>query len=259
MVINGVTMDTILILIAAIVILVIITKFLSRHLIAKGHKIWLSRILGLLAGIIISFLFLIFSIPSQNADSAKKNESTESTSRIESAKNEKLTEPAQTSETKPTDTNIKQVEKNLEVTTEVFAERMNANLKKADSPFRLNIHIEDGKVNDVFKYAFNDYLVMVGTIDKTSKNLSSITIITRGDGTTSSGVNIMAVVVSAYSAILGEDSMKTGEPGRVMIKLVNMKKNKMDEESTVSTILNGMKFSFMTNHTLGNWFTVEPE
>ncbi|MFW5389336.1 hypothetical protein, partial [Yersinia sp. 2542 StPb PI] len=105
---------------------------------------------------------------------------------------------------------------------------------------------------------FNDHLAIVGATDKSSQKLSEITLITSGDGTAQDGMDIGAAVVSAFSATLGEDTMKTGEPFIIMMKLMAMNKSNTEEKESVSTIFNGIKFSFFSSDTVGYLFTVEP-
>lgn len=249
-------MKDFLILVAAIAIWVVVARILSRHFIRKGHKPWLSKTSGGIVGFVVALFFLVLVIPTQDKNAPAKAEA--STAMLtEKPKNEPVETPSQ-----PKDASEETVSSvptlTLEITPEVFSKRMNANLKATGSSFRLKAHIESGEANDIFKYTFNDHLAIVGTVDKESKNLSGITLITSGDGTAKSGVDVMAVVVSAYSAVLGENTMKTGEPAKIMIKLVKLNEEKTDKTPTVSTIFNGVKFSYMSSDTIGNWFTAEP-
>ncbi|AVX39781.1 hypothetical protein [Yersinia massiliensis] len=248
-------MNEFLALIAAVAIWVIVGKLLSRHFIRKGHKVWLSKTSGTIVGAVVALFFLILLIPTQDNDNPKTAAIDTSTAQTHAQPKEGSVELAPKVVNEPVDIEPK---KTLEITPEVFAKRMNANLKETGSLFRLRVHVKSGEVNDTFNYTFNDHLAIVGTVDKVSQKLSGITLITSGDGTTKSGIDVMAIVVSAYSAALGENTMKTGEPAKLMMKLVELDKKVSEGESAVSTIFNGIKFSFMSSDTIGNWFTAEP-
>ncbi|WP_426818103.1 hypothetical protein ACP3TC_09785 [Winslowiella sp. 2C04] len=249
-------MKDFLILVAVIAIWVVVARLLSRHFIRKGHKPWLSKTSGGIVGFVVALFFLVLFIPTQDKNEKARTE-TSTAMQTAKPKNEPVETPSQPEDaSEETVTSVPEV--TLEISPEVFSKRMNANLKTFGSSFRLKAHIESGEVKNVFKYTFNDHLAIVGTVDKKSKNLSGITLITRGDGTAKSGADVMAVVVSAYSAVLGENTMKTGEPAKIVIKLVKLKEEKKDNTPTVSTIFNGVKFSYMSSDTIGNLFTAEP-
>lgn len=249
-------MKDFLILVAAIAVWVVVARLLSRHFIKKGHKPWLSKTSGSIVGFVVALCLLILVIPTQDKSAPAKTE-TGTVLPATKPKNELIETPSQPTDS-PVETASNVPTKTLEITPEVFAKRMNANLKATESSFRVKTHIEKGEVNDVFKYTFNDHLAIVGTVDKESKNLSGITLITSGDGTAKSGVDVMTIVVSAYSAVLGENALKTGEPAKIMIKLAKLNEKKADKTSTVSTIFNDVKFSYMSSDTIGNWFMAEP-
>jgi hypothetical protein len=204
---------------------------------------------------VFALFFLILVIPSQDKDAP--DTAIVDTTPVKTEEKPKE-ESAEFTHKQENNTVVNKLVKTFEFTPETFAKRMNANLKVAESSFRLKIRVESGEVNDIFNYSFNENLAILGTIDKVSKNLSTITLITRGDGTAKSGVDVMAIVISAYSAVFGDNTMKTGEPAKVVMKLIEMSKNSTKEKPTVSTIFNGIKFSFMSSDTVGNWFIAEP-
>ncbi|MFT2791777.1 hypothetical protein ACMV5I_17145 [Serratia sp. T13T92] len=251
-------MKEFLALIAAIVIWVIVGKFLSRYFIRKGHKVWLSKTSGTLVGSVVALFFLILFIPIQDNDNPKTATIGMSTAQANAEPKGKSAELAPNVANVPIDSATDDSEKTLDITPEVFAKRMNENLKATESSFRLKIRVKSGEVNDTFNYAFNDHLAILGTVDKATKKLSGVTLITSGDGTARSGMDVMAVVVSAYSAALGKNTMKTGEPAKIMMKLLEMNRKGSEENTTTSTTFNGAKFSLISNDTIGNWFTIEP-
>ncbi|HGJ5862707.1 hypothetical protein, partial [Arsenophonus nasoniae] len=169
-------MKEILILTSTIIILVIVAKLISRHFIEKGHKAWLSRIIGVSVGSVVALIFFISVIPTPDKDISKTTEVNSGKNKSSLESNEKLTKDSvefTTDETKKT----------LEITPEVFAKRMNANLEAAGSSFKLKVQVSSGEISDTFSHRFNDNLAILGAVDKVSKNLLRIIIMTSGDET----------------------------------------------------------------------------
>ncbi|MBX9447867.1 hypothetical protein [Dickeya chrysanthemi] len=259
-------------LVGAVVIWVLVARYLSRMFIKKGHKPWLSKTSGVCVGSVVALAFLVSVVPTsaQNASTQNITAETKPASKphdgcLEVYKPdgpsewdcEKKEAPAPA----PAPKNIEPAEnvaevKTLDITPDVFAKRMNSNLKKTDVPFRLKVKVQPGEVNNTFNYAFNEHIGIVGSVDKKSGILKNISIITSGDGTDKSGMNVMAVVISAYSAVMGDNTMGTGEPARIMLKL--MENYQEEPEKSQSVILNGIKFSFIPSKQIGNWFLAQP-
>lgn len=264
-------MKEFLILAGSIVIWVLVAKYLSRTFIKKGNKPWLSKFSGVCVGAVAALAFLVAFIPTQDKEVSVQEVSTEIKETpkshdgcLETYKADGSSEwncenkgapapapaPQDKAETK------KQVEKYFDITPQEFAKRINVNLTKNDVPFRLKIKIQSGEVNNTFNHSFNERIGLAGSVDKKTGLLTGITIITSGDGTTESGLNVMAVVISAYSAVLGENTMGTGEPAKIMMKLMEHYQN--EPETSQEVILNGVKFGFVPSQQFGNWFLAQP-
>lgn len=238
------------ILISTIIILVIVAKLISRYFIKKGHKAWLSRIIGVIVGSVVALIFFISIIPTPDKDISKTAEVISGKNKSSFESNEKFTKDSvefTTDETKKT----------LEITPEVFAKRMNANLKDFEKPFKLKIHLKSGKVNDTFSYVFNDNVHLLGFVDKVSKKLLSIILTTSGDFTDTQSLDNTAIILSAYSAVLDE-KMEAKKTFKIVTMLIE-KANKNPEKEKVSTLFNGIEFSFSKSlNDVFYFFTVEP-
>lgn len=247
-------MKGILILISTIIILVIVAKLISRHFIKKGHKAWLSKIVGVSVGSLVALIFFISIIPTPDKDISKTAEVNSGKNNSSLEANKKLTKDSvefTTDETKKT----------LEITPEVFAKRMNANLKAAGSSFKLKVRVTSDEVSDTFSYRFNDNLAILGTVDKVSKNLLRIIIMTSGDETNIdiSAVDALAIMLSAYSAILGENIIETDEILKIVTKLFEKRNESYEKETRVSTVFNGIEFSLKKySDNIFYVFTAEP-
>ncbi|HDY4928281.1 TPA: hypothetical protein RPG34_000017 [Yersinia enterocolitica] len=260
-------MKELLILIAILLIWVIIAKFLAKYFIHKGCRGWVSKTSGVIIGAIVAFIFLIMVVIPISEEkiftSVNSRSSVTSTlPEIITDKHEEKTKsiaPQATVE-EPHNPENNENWKTLGISPDVFEKRMNANLAASNSALRLKINIKKNEANNTFNYVFNDHLAVVGKTDKSSQKLSKITItlITNGDGTAQEGLDIGAAVVSAFSAMLGENTMKTGEPGNIMMKLMAMSKSNTEEKESVSIIFNGIKFSFFSRGTVEYRFTAEP-
>ncbi|MGP2424572.1 hypothetical protein V1954_04595 [Yersinia sp. 2538 StPb PI] len=258
-------MKELLILIATLVIWVIVAKFLAKYFIHKGHRDLMSKTSGVIVGAVVAFTFLIIvviPIPEETILTSANSRSSVTTTIPEKTidKHEEKTKSIapQVLIEEPRNPDNNESIKTLGISPDIFEKRMNANLETSNSSLKLKINLKKNGVNNTFNYAFNDHLVIVGTIDKPSQKLSEITLITSGDGTAKSGIDIGAVVVSAFSATLGENTMKTGEPGIIVMKLMAMNKSSTKDNEPSSTIFNGIKFSFFSSDTTGYRFTAEP-
>ncbi|MDR5610995.1 MULTISPECIES: hypothetical protein [unclassified Arsenophonus] len=247
-------MKEILILTSTIIILVIIAKLISRHFIEKGHKAWLSRIIGVSVGSVVALIFFISIIPTPDKDISKTAEVNSGKNKSSLESNEKLTKDSvefTTDETKKT----------LEITPEVFAKRMNANLEAAGSSFKLKVQVSSGEVSDTFSHRFNDNLAILGAVDKVSKNILRIIIMTSCDETNIdiSAVDSLAIVLSAYSAVLGENIIETDETLKIVTKLLEKRNKSSKKETRVSTVFNGIEFSLKKySDNIFYVFTAEP-
>ncbi|MFW5387367.1 hypothetical protein [Yersinia sp. 2542 StPb PI] len=257
-------MKELLMLMSTLVIWVIIAKFSSKYLIHKGYRNWVSKKIGIIVGAVVAFTFLIIvviPIPEETILTSANSRSSVTTTMPEKTidKHEEKTKliAPQVLIEEPRNPDNKSI-KTLGISPDIFEKRMNANLETSNSSLRLKINFKKNGVNNTFNYAFNDHLVIVGTIDKPSQKLSEIILITSGDGTAQDGMDIGAAVVSAFSATLGENTMKTGEPGIIMMKLMAMNKSSTKDNEPSSTIFNGIKFSFFSSDTTGYRFTAEP-
>lgn len=92
-------------------------------------------------------------------------------------------------------------EKTLGVTLEVYADRMNKILKSADIKHRVSTKkIVRGSVNDSLNFRVSQFTSLVVTISKTSGEVLAVTLIGSGDGTPSSGFDVMMVASAALNA-----------------------------------------------------------
>ncbi|MCI4239369.1 hypothetical protein [Dickeya dianthicola] len=254
-------------LVGAVVIWVFVARYLSRMFIKKGHKPWLSKTSGVCVGSVVALAFLVAVVPtaSQNASTQNITAETKPASKphdgcLEVYKPDGPSEwncekkevpapaPAEQAETEST----QKPEKYFDITPQEFAKRMNANLAKFESPFKLKVVIKSGSVNDTFNYMFNDRLAIVGTVSKSNGKLAGVILMLSGDGTTESGLHVFAIATSAYSALLGKNELGTGVPANLVLDLFKK------ESGDAAKILNNIKFTLVKSEQIGNMFTADP-
>lgn len=143
--------------------------------------------------------------------------------------------------------NIGMKNKTFNIPPQIFVDRVNKNLKKMGSSFLVSLKLEgDGKY---FKFRFSKYNRFIGGVDKKTGMLNEVTIITSGDSISGSKSNLLEVVTSLFSALLGDDALDTPIPINVIMKLTN---------NGSEDIVNGVVFSLIKTDNMGDLFIAKP-
>ena len=142
----------------------------------------------------------------------------------------------------------------LEITPADYQERFNRTMKDVELPFRAKFKVKHLTVADSVSARLNDHLLLMGTVDKETGLLSSVMLIGNGDGTVTSGANLMLVGVAALTAAVPNGTTKAVGPEVLSI----MKAFDEEEGEPTSRILNGVKLWHMRNDKMGVFFGAEP-
>ncbi|MBK4114537.1 hypothetical protein JHD93_20545 [Cronobacter sakazakii] len=166
----------------------------------KKHNKITARISGILAGAVAGFICLIIAVLMlHDSDST---ESSESVANVTLHSDAPRTFP-------------------IDITT--LTTRINNNLKILGSDFKVHFLSQKLEHNTTSKYMFDDNNGIIVTADNQSGLLTGIVIVTQGDGTMKGGFNVLHVLLSTFSAILGEDEMKKGKASDIVIGLIEKK------------------------------------
>lgn len=188
---------------------------------------WIARLIGLAGGFVCGCIAIIIAISTVDDD---KFTSAKTTSTVEAPKT-----------------------KVLDLTPEVLEERMNSNLKRLDSKFKVHFNVEKHEHGSLATYVFNDNNNMMITIDNESGKIKGIVMFTSGDGTIISGFNTLNIALSTVSSTLGADEMKTGKSADIVTGLI--KHSYKDDE----VFENGIRYSVLTDKDGVTSFFIGPQ
>lgn len=147
-----------------------------------------------------------------------------------------------------------EVEKDLGITPDQYADHFNASMKAFDQPFRMKPKVESGPVNDTFTAHLNDRLAIIASIVKDTGKVRSVMLMGNGDGTAKSGLDVMSVALATISAAFPDlDRKQIGPEVMHLIKAVDTEADGQAERT-----LNGLKMYYVRNDVMGNVFGVEP-
>jgi hypothetical protein len=91
--------------------------------------------------------------------------------------------------------------KTLGVTPAEYADRLNKIFKEVKVKHRVNANqIVRGEVNDVLSIPIGDHAALVASVSKADGQVLSVTVMGSGDGTPSSGLDIMMIASAALAA-----------------------------------------------------------
>lgn len=245
-------------------------KRLSKRIFEKKGNKLISAIGGILGGFLVSFVFLIvgsmfYGLSSSGGTKNVESSATKNSDSLKVIPKEKSEGSAPVLNTLPSNEIPDEIKKSEDVSTKViegleikpaeFASRLNQNFRKLELPYKLKVKIEEGEVYNVFNFMFDSYNGILGSVNKKTGELVTVTLMTSGDGTTISGMRVITIVSAVFSAVMGENTMQTGEPGKIVLSLIKDENSTKNEGSQV--ILNGLKYSLIKTGDMGNVFVVE--
>ncbi|EOV8839299.1 hypothetical protein ACNY9Y_003887 [Cronobacter dublinensis] len=176
----------------------------------KHHKLT-ARVSGTLAGAVAGFICLIVAIIVLNDSNDTENS------------NSVMNEAAQSDAPRTFPLNIN-----------TLATRINSNLEKLGSDFNVRFISQKLEHNTTSKCMLDNNNGIVVTSDNESGMLTGIVIVTQGDGTMKGSFNVLHVVLSTVSAVLGKDEMKQGESSDIVMGLIE--KKYPNDEVTVQNV-----------------------
>ncbi|TCW50884.1 hypothetical protein EDC53_102453 [Phytobacter diazotrophicus] len=161
----------------------------------KNRSKLAARVSGTLGGFAIGFVCLVASIIYFSDSSTETNEpvsaSTESTP-----------------------------QKSLDITIDTLTARMQKNLIALGSTFRIHFQTKKLDHSTVSEQKLDEHNAILITSDNNTGMITSMMIVTSGDGTMNGGFNVLHTVLSAVSATLGESEMKSGKSSEIVMGLI---------------------------------------
>ncbi|CAM1378262.1 hypothetical protein [Fretibacterium fastidiosum] len=247
-----------LILVSGLLLALYVGRFIFRRLRLKGRGKFLS---GFIAVIVGPFVFFVYV--GSLANVAMLKEQGPSLSKDAVLDSQKVS-----SETKPADVTILDLpeEPQEEVQDEsvvpllgcdskTFQKKFNQAAKTFKSNLRCEtLKLETGAVNDSFIASVTENIALIGSIDKKTQQLQSVTMIAQGDGTMHSGANIMLGIGQLIMATAPElDAKGRGQ----LLKDMGLTPENLEDGKEGRHVIGNKKFFFSMSDLIGLWFGVE--
>lgn len=130
---------------------------------------------------------------------------------------------------------------------------------KLQKTFKSNLRcetlkLETGAVNDSFIASVTENIALIGSIDKKTQQLQSVTMIAQGDGTMHSGANIMLGIGQLIMATAPElDAKGRGQ----LLKDMGLTPENLEDGKEGRHVIGNKKFFFSMSDLIGLWFGVE--
>lgn len=142
---------------------------------------------------------------------------------------------------------IKHEVKTLHMSPSEYAIRINAILKKYEKPYQVDpADITVGEVQDVLRANLGPYTSLIAAVSKETGEIVDVTLIGAGNGTPSSGIEIMLIASAALAAAAPESDHR--EVFRKLSALMDGEKQTYGE----------VQLSVKSTKTMGNWFMASP-
>lgn len=137
--------------------------------------------------------------------------------------------------------------KSLQMTPAAYADRINPLLEQFEKPYRVNpTPVSIGEVNNVLKAELGPFSSLILTVSKDTGDIVDVMLIGVGDGSPSSGVEIMLIGTAALAAAAPEANHRD-----VFKKLPEMMKGSKETYGQV-------KLSIKSTDQMGTWFMAAP-
>jgi hypothetical protein len=108
---------------------------------------------------------------------------------------------------------------------------------------------QEGKVNNTFSYMFTANLGIVGTLNKANGTVKEISMIGKGDGTATSGADIMTCMAGIIGTV--DPSLKAKQRGEILDKLGLFDKGVDFKDHSASTDKNGIHYYINCSELMG--------
>ncbi|MFJ5429995.1 hypothetical protein ACIPUP_12595 [Pectobacterium actinidiae] len=142
----------------------------------------------------------------------------------------------------------------FKMSSQTFADRMNANLTKLNIPLKLTINLEKGTSVDDFQHIFNEYVGLIGSVESKSQQLNGIVLLSAASEPAETTRQNLQIVAAAFSALLGENNLESPEVTEMMFGLLQ------DSQTSGKGVrqVEKVRFTATTNEDTDIIFTAEP-
>ncbi|WDG00163.1 hypothetical protein PSR30_06275 [Pectobacterium carotovorum subsp. carotovorum] len=142
----------------------------------------------------------------------------------------------------------------FKMSSQTFADRMNANLTKLNIPLKLTIKLEKGTSVDDFQHIFNEYVGLIGSVESKSQQLNGLVILNAASEPAETTRQNLQIVTAAFSALLGENNLESPEVTEMMFGLLQ------DSQASGKGVrqVGKVRFTATTNEDTDIIFTAEP-
>lgn len=142
----------------------------------------------------------------------------------------------------------------FKISSQTFADRMNANLAKLNIPLKLTINLEKGTSVDDFQHIFNEYVGLIGSVESKSQQLNGIVLLSAASEPAETTRQNLQIVTAAFSALLGENNLESPEVTEMMFGLLQ------DSQASGKGVrqVGKVRFTATTNEDTDIIFTAEP-
>lgn len=142
----------------------------------------------------------------------------------------------------------------FKMSSQTFADRMNANLTKLNIPLALTIKLEKGSSVDDFQHIFNEHVGLIGSLESKSQQLNGILLLNAASESAEATRQNLQIVTAAFSALLGENNLESSEVTEMMFGLLQ------DSQTSGKGVrqVGKVRFTATTNEDTDIIFTAEP-
>ncbi|UZE07666.1 hypothetical protein [Pseudomonas corrugata] len=184
----------ILILVGFVGVWIWVWHFLARKLGRTGKGWFVRHFIGTSIGLVAGFLVVFLALSVGIISSRKKEAGTEIVAH--------KVDPAPVASPEISNPDVPVLpRKTLEITPDAYANRLNEIFKSANLKHRVSAEkIVVGEVNDVLNVTIGKYAALVASVSKVNGQILDIVVTGVGDGTSSSGLEIMMIASAALVA-----------------------------------------------------------
>ncbi|POE10583.1 hypothetical protein BV921_09060 [Pectobacterium odoriferum] len=142
----------------------------------------------------------------------------------------------------------------FKISSQTFADRMNANLMKLNIPLALTVKLEKGTSVDDFQHIFNEYVGLIGSVESKSQQLNGLVLLSAASEPAETTRQNLQIVTAAFSALLGENNLESPEVTEMMFGLLQ------DSQASGKGVrqVGKVRFTATTNEDTDIIFTAEP-
>ncbi|MGL5660496.1 MAG: hypothetical protein ACRC2U_19470 [Aeromonas sp.] len=138
-----------------------------------------------------------------------------------------------------------------------FKNKFNAKTKQLENNLTITkLNIEDGKINNSFKYMFNKSTGLVGTIDKKTGKIISFMFLFGGSQDQQEILHAVAVPLF-ISQIVNPEQAKS-KTSKVIMEMISESLSKMNDGETIKNKIGSVQYSSVASQYTGLMLSIEP-